>query len=266
MDNKTIVTNIKKQIFALQEENKKLKEQINSGTMSREHVIKLQDTVNTSEVIKELETLNEQMTILSDSTDKASMVYLDAIQKLINKISVQYQALETCITDQPTNVIKQLQVIEKTINRIALDEGSEQRRMIQALKDSKTPFPVQALSNAIARVLIPLIDRMPKIVWPKDAKDAIAVRLSDGEKFYEAVTQVFGGGSGGGGTPKVDLNGQESVPIASGLYLPHYDFVSLSIAGATETYTFKLKNSTVATVVIVYTDSTRADISTVTRT
>jgi hypothetical protein len=56
----------------------------------------------------------------------------------------------------------------------------------------------------------------------------------------------------------------------SGISLPQFDYVAMVISPATtETYTFKTGGSggtTVATIVIVYTDSTRADISTVTKT
>jgi hypothetical protein len=56
----------------------------------------------------------------------------------------------------------------------------------------------------------------------------------------------------------------------SGIGIPAYDFVSMVISPSdTETYTFKTggsDGSTVATVIIVYTDSTRIDISTVTKT
>ena len=62
---------------------------------------------------------------------------------------------------------------------------------------------------------------------------------------------------------------EDAHPMAVGIGLPPYDYVSLSIVSATETYTFNKNGSggtTVATVVIVYTDSTRTDISTVTKT
>lgn len=55
-----------------------------------------------------------------------------------------------------------------------------------------------------------------------------------------------------------------------GLNLPTYDYVVISYDSATqETYTFKVGGSsgtTVATLVIVYTDSTKNDISTITKT
>jgi hypothetical protein len=61
-----------------------------------------------------------------------------------------------------------------------------------------------------------------------------------------------------------------SITIAEGMLEGvAYDYVSLGIVTDTETYTFKTGGAggtTVAVIVIVYTDATRADISTVTRT
>lgn len=75
--------------------------------------------------------------------------------------------------------------------------------------------------------------------------------------------------SGAFGAKKVILYNSSGSEISS-LGLPSYDYVSMTISPATtETYVFKsggASGTTVATVVIVYTDSTRADISTVTKT
>lgn len=61
-----------------------------------------------------------------------------------------------------------------------------------------------------------------------------------------------------------------SSKVTNGLILPTFDYVSMTIAPAgTETYVFKTGGAggtTVSTVVIVYTDATRVDISTVTQT
>lgn len=71
------------------------------------------------------------------------------------------------------------------------------------------------------------------------------------------------------GQIRVNNTSNESIPVVSGLSLPKFDYVSNSISPATtETYTFKTggaSGTTVATVTIVYTDSTRVDISTVTK-
>jgi len=68
-----------------------------------------------------------------------------------------------------------------------------------------------------------------------------------------------------------DSGGQPSkkVSMTNKLVPEHWDYMALAINSATETYTFKTGGSggtTEATVVIVYTDSNRTDISTVTKT
>ena len=62
---------------------------------------------------------------------------------------------------------------------------------------------------------------------------------------------------------------QDPIDTLSGLSLPTYDYVSVAYPNATtEIYTFKTGGSggtTVATVTVVYTDSTKEDLSTVTK-
>lgn len=77
------------------------------------------------------------------------------------------------------------------------------------------------------------------------------------------------------GVKKVSLFGDGGnntlVRMGTGLNLPGWDYCSRALSGGdtTETFTFKTGGSggtTVATVVVVYTDSTRVDISSVTKT
>ena len=59
------------------------------------------------------------------------------------------------------------------------------------------------------------------------------------------------------------------LPTTSGAGLPLWDYMSLATGATTETYTFKLGGSggtTVATLTVTYTDSTKETISTVERT
>lgn len=60
-----------------------------------------------------------------------------------------------------------------------------------------------------------------------------------------------------------------TVDVVSGLALPQYDYVSVAYPGATEeVYTFKVGGSggtTVSTVTIVYTSSSKDEISSVTK-
>lgn len=66
------------------------------------------------------------------------------------------------------------------------------------------------------------------------------------------------------------LRRDTSISVVSGIHIPEYDYVSYTNTNTTtDTYTFKSGGSggrAVATVVIVYTDTTKDQISTVTRT
>lgn len=74
----------------------------------------------------------------------------------------------------------------------------------------------------------------------------------------------------GGSATRALVDNDGNVQTISGLSLPKYDYVSLALTDAdTETYTFKTGGSggtTVATVVINYTDSTKTTIVNVTKT
>lgn len=137
--------------------------------------------------------------------------------------------------------------------------------------------PIKAVNSKMDQVL----QAIKNVKMSEDPEKPIAVRLSDGKKFYEAITQVFGGTQGNIiNIPKVTLSGgQQAIPVANpdgtdisgGIGLDQYDYVSmaLSVGDTTETWTFKTGGSggtTTNIVVVVYTDSARTDILTVTKT
>lgn len=95
---------------------------------------------------------------------------------------------------------------------------------------------------------------------PSDNENAIAKKEHDPTYGTKKVT-MYGD----------DGNGNLTRVFANGLQIGKYDYVSMTLSGGNtiETYTFKTGGSggtTVATITIVYTDSTRANISTVTKT
>lgn len=87
-------------------------------------------------------------------------------------------------------------------------------------------------SKAITEKIQKITDAITGWKLPKEAKDAIPVRLSDGKKFYEAITQVFGQG-GGGSVPKVQSTTTPSiygVPIVN----PDGSSISAGSSGLTD--------------------------------
>jgi len=115
------------------------------------------------------------------------------------------------------------------------------------------------------------------IAFPTDPKKPIAVRLSDGKKFYEAITAAVGGGGGGGSgtsfkdtTGKlvyVELTADGSIPVTvKNSLTPNVDFDYIDIqqtSATVETYVYKqggVSGTTVQTITVTYTDSTKNDL------
>lgn len=131
---------------------------------------------------------------------------------------------------------------------IGIDEGKDILKSLKNINESLKDFTFE---------------------FPTEAEDAIPVRLSDGGKFYNAIAPAIRGIVGGVSVPKISIgNGEDAVSVASGLALRPYDAVSMALSAGdtTETYTFSSLGTTTNTVVIVYTDSTRETLSTVTKT
>lgn len=67
-------------------------------------------------------------------------------------------------------------------------------------------------------------------------------------------------------THVADIYGDTATRVVKGIKIPVYDYASLAQASTTDTWTFKLggaSGTVVGTLLITYTDSTKATISTV---
>ena len=115
-----------------------------------------------------------------------------------------------------------------------------------------------------------------KIDGPTDPRDAIAVRLSDGNRFYKAVAGMvsavgaafpFATSGGRKREALVDTNGYLQTHRVNALVTEAYDYVSVSYPNATtETYTYKqggASGTTVATITVTYTDSSKESVLTI---
>lgn len=99
----------------------------------------------------------------------------------------------------------------------------------------------------------------------KEIQDAIPVRLAskDLRFFYDALTTVMG--SGGGSSDQTLL--QQIIDAINALGGDWYDLISITYpAGDTEVYTYSLGGVTVQTITVVYTDATKVDLLSVTKT
>lgn len=126
-------------------------------------------------------------------------------------------------------------------------------------------------------ILSSILKSVQGIKFPTDAKNPVAVRLSNGEEFVEAFSKaaerVLFTSAGGGRTPSLEVTGgTEVVPTVDlgSLVIDKYDYVSVAYPTATsEVYTFRTGGSAgtrTATVTLNYTDATKESLSTATRT
>ncbi len=233
-----------------------------------------------SDVAKELKGLK---TVIQDSNEELIATFVEGTKRVLKKPEKDETPAIRSLEKNTTEVLKNIKLgvdgmkdgikeVERGVKAIKLPSNTDFRATGAMLK-----LPIKELTRTIESFSL-----------PKEAKDAIPVRLSDGENFYKALDQVIQQFTGGGGSSYAfDLQGGSptkaatvSIPIGdknrdaivsvSGLSLPPFDYVAMVLSpNTTETYTFKTggaSGTTVASVVIVYTDSTRADISTVTKT
>lgn len=206
--------------------------------------------------------------ISSSGSDRMEEIIDELVSRLDDSIkSYKFALNEIILKGSPKGEIREvIKSVNESSRNISQSLEGAMERLRATLKVSGSDSDTKVISK-----LEGLSKAVQSLRFPTDAKNPISVRLSDGEKFYDAITQVMGGFSAGGGgsVPKINISGTEYAVTTSGLSLPRFDYVSMSINSATETYTFKVggaSGNTVATVVIVYTDSTRVDISTVTKT
>lgn len=217
-----------------------------------------------------------------------------AVESLVNKPEKEYPEPKEAVTvtnlkDIPTPVLK-IPPYPQPLKEIKVTNLDEIRFEFPKIK-----FPT-LFDIVKPKWLEPLLDKyrqdpidLSKILdaikglgnfrLPKEAKDAIPVRLSNGKEFYEAVTQLFGGGGGGKAYKKanselteglVDSDRHVQVDQVSSILQESYDYVAVTYpTTSSEVYTFKTGGSggtTVHTITLNYTDATKASLSTVART
>lgn len=122
------------------------------------------------------------------------------------------------------------QALIEIAKAIKVELPEEQKVRVTNAKDIRTTLAPQStvklepgslteLSVALKAIKESLASlKSQELKLPTKAKDAIAVRLSDGEKFIEQLTQVITQGtvSGGGSVPKVTVSGGiQAVPVVN---------------------------------------------------
>jgi hypothetical protein len=129
----------------------------------------------------------------------------------------------------------------------------------------------------ISKIFTPIVEAIknkviPPVVFPKNANEAIPVRLSNGKKFYEILSNIgtqIGGAvdTTGLATSANQTNGLQKTNISNTLITEPFNKIEATYPDtSTEVYTYKMDSTTVGVVTVVYTDAiTKNIISSVTK-
>lgn len=156
------------------------------------------------ELAKEMGSLDEVVTSLKDlktalvdSNEELIATFVEGTKRIIKKPEKdQTQALKT-LESNTINAIDRLISGVAELKKVSsnIETGVKSLKMPSNVDFRATgtmlKLPIKELTRAIHDLDLGL---------PRNAKDPIAVRLSDGEKFYKALDQVVQMVSGGGGT------------------------------------------------------------------
>jgi hypothetical protein len=169
---------------------------------------------------------------------------------------------------QPTKqLISSLKEIFQILQKTGLAQGVTSRQLQDELTSVVRAIRSQpTLSfDKVERILTQIKQSLNENTYPRSAKDPIAVRLSDGEKFIEAFSKsaekiVLQTGGGGGRTPSIQLSGgSEAVPVTNpdgstiGQVASSTDTLT-NVSGSASSVTLKAANSS-RKKLIVFNDS-----------
>ena len=129
----------------------------------------------------------------------------------------------------------------------------------QPVSAASLPLPTGAATEATLAAVETAVDGLETTVATLATETTAAAILADTADIEIAVEAI---------NTKTPALVSGAVPVISGLGVPAHDAISASFAATTDTYTYKtggLSGTTVSTVVITYTDSTKAVLQSVVR-
>lgn len=151
--------------------------------------------------------LSELHTAISDTKIQNSDK-IDGIVEAIGKIELPTPQ----VTVQPPEVtvnVPEIKVPETKIPTINVPKP--QVNFPEAFSIKRPTWLPKIDLSPITRAIDKLIGAIPQVKWPTAAKDAIAVRLSDGEKFYKALGGLAA--SVAQGFPFKTSDGEQAAPL-----------------------------------------------------
>lgn len=208
--------------------DKDVLKQIQNKLLELSKLIKAKNKSDNVEGLIQLQDKLSQLSNLIQSKNKE----IDRLQEIVDKedkaeeIKLAIFDLRESLDEDQTTVAEMLQGIMDTVSIPPLPQLSEIKvNNLDELKElrisnlSEIPKPVFNVPKtfeinkpdwfsftSITEKLDQLTQGFKKLSefkLPKDAKDPISVRLSNGEEFYNAIAQIMGGFGGGGSIPTV---------------------------------------------------------------
>ncbi|MCK5017138.1 MAG: hypothetical protein KAS32_08695 [Candidatus Peribacteraceae bacterium] len=213
-------------------------------------------------VVRLLEDISDDLETRSKAREKKDK------DKLMDKVFDKFDSLEKALKEGKMDTKEVLASINKAISSIKSPEIKVGQPKVEVtvpkIKIPKPP-PVKVVTPkrisinkpawlpSLASILKKL-DALKPEKLPTKAKDAIAVRLSDGEKFYRAVTGLaksvagslmFKKADNSASAALVDDDGHAQVDVLNQLVPENYDYIALTYvasgngAGEIEKVTYK---------------------------
>lgn len=151
------------------------------------------------------------MDSVKEEIKKLGETFSKEVKKLTQAIDDVSYEVNTLRKDTGKVEVKNLRDIPIMVERAVTPPKS-----VSVEKSSFMESVFGDLARKINARLEVIIDKVKGLEVPTSAENPVAVRLSDGKKFYEAVTQVFSTG-GAANVPKVtsSTTSQPVVPVAN---------------------------------------------------
>jgi hypothetical protein len=187
------------------DEQRKLIESIKSKTQSR---------VSSRQVKLVVEEDKAPVEIVRDEVIKLTEVVSEKADEQADLLRQNITATKRIplVTPDSTPEIKKVKESIITATSVLGSKLDSLKEVSSREKIDNTPELIREVKKAT--------QALEKIKLPTNAKDALPVRLSDGEEFYKAVTEVITTGmqavGGGGSVPKITLaGGIQAVPVVN---------------------------------------------------
>lgn len=206
---------------------------------------------------------------------------LEALKRAVEEKEMTVNVGKTQVDVDTKSVVKAIQKLEKCMEKMEQKEVTDYTLML----DEMMKIMERPKDDTHEKMMCALMEKMSKTddlmviaEWLKVIAEKEAPQLPDfprDNNGYPIFTPSKVGGGGGGGLTAVEnaallsVATEETLQAVAGLNIPKFDYIAgVETDTVTETYTFKTGGSggtTVATVVVVFSDSDKTFINSITK-